>query len=34
MMTVLQGDFYEIELEGTFEVVCYWDGCGTGSDAD
>ena len=34
MMTVLQGDFYEIELEGTFDVVCYWDGFGIGSDAD
>ncbi|MFN8675203.1 MAG: methyltransferase domain-containing protein [Thermomicrobiales bacterium] len=33
-MTVLQGDFYEIELAGTFDVVCYWDGFGIGSDTD
>jgi SAM-dependent methyltransferase len=34
MMTVLQGDFYEIELEKMFDIVCYWDGFGIGSDAD
>jgi len=33
-MHVVQGDFYEIELEGTFDVVCYFDGFGIGSDAD
>ena len=33
-MTVLQGDFYVIELSGTFDVVAYWDGFGIGSDAD
>ena len=33
-MTVLQGNFYEIALDGTFEVACYWDGFGIGSDAD
>jgi SAM-dependent methyltransferase len=31
---VVQGDFYEIELSGSFDVVCYFDGFGTGSDAD
>lgn len=33
-MTVLQGSFYEVEPEGTFDVVCYWDGFGIGSDSD
>jgi SAM-dependent methyltransferase len=33
-MTVLQGNFYEIELEETFDIVCYWDGFGIGRDAD
>lgn len=33
-LEVLQGDFYEIELTGLFDVVCYFDGFGIGSDAD
>ena len=33
-LTVVQGDFYEVELTGQFDVVCYWDGFGVGSDAD
>jgi SAM-dependent methyltransferase len=33
-MRVVQGDFYEVELDGTFDVVCYFDGFGIGSDAD
>jgi len=33
-MTVVEGDFYTIEVEGTFDVVTYWDGFGIGSDAD
>lgn len=33
-MHVVQGDFYEIELEGRFDVVCYFDGFGIGNDAD
>lgn len=33
-MTVLLGNFYEIEPGGTFEVVCYWDGFGIGSDVE
>lgn len=33
-MRVLLGDFYEVEPGGTFDVVCYWDGFGIGSDAD
>lgn len=33
-MTVLEGDFYAVEPPGPFDVVCYWDGFGIGSDAD
>ena len=33
-MTVIEGDFYTVEVSGTFDVVCYWDGFGVGSDAD
>jgi SAM-dependent methyltransferase len=33
-LTVMQGDFYEVELAGPFDVVCYFDGFGVGSDAD
>ncbi len=33
-LIVVQGDFYEIELADMFDVVCYFDGFGTGSDAD
>ncbi|MCX6032972.1 MAG: methyltransferase domain-containing protein [Chloroflexi bacterium] len=33
-LTVLEADFYTVELAGRFDVVCYWDGFGIGSDAD
>ncbi|MFK7800644.1 MAG: class I SAM-dependent methyltransferase [Anaerolineae bacterium] len=33
-MTVIQGDFYEIDLPNQFDVVCYWDGFGIGTDLD
>jgi SAM-dependent methyltransferase len=33
-MTVLHGDFYEIKLDGRFDVACYWDGFGIGGDDD
>ncbi|MEM9777329.1 MAG: class I SAM-dependent methyltransferase [Chloroflexota bacterium] len=33
-MTVIEGDFYTLELNRTFDVVCYWDGFGVGSDQD
>ena len=33
-LTVLGGDFYKIELPGSFDLVCYWDGFGIGDDAD
>src|SRR5262245_40060793 len=25
-LTVVEGDFYAVELAGPFDVVCYWDG--------
>lgn len=33
-LTVLRDDFYTVRLEGQFDVVCYWNGFGVGSDAD
>ncbi len=33
-LAVVEGDFYKVELTGTFDIVCYFDGFGIGSDAD
>ena len=33
-LTMVRGDFYAVQLPGQFDVVCYWDGFGVGSDAD
>jgi len=33
-LRVIVGDFYEVELAEHFDVVCYWDGFGVGSDED
>jgi SAM-dependent methyltransferase len=33
-LTVIEGDFYAVEPAGPFDVVCYWDGFGIGSDDD
>jgi SAM-dependent methyltransferase len=33
-LTFLEADFYSVELEGRFDVVCYWDGFGVGGDAE
>jgi SAM-dependent methyltransferase len=33
-LTVLQADFYSVSLADRFDVVCYFDGFGIGSDAD
>lgn len=33
-LTVLKADFYEVQLAGRFDVVCYWNGFGVGSDLD
>jgi SAM-dependent methyltransferase len=31
---VLEGDFYEVSVDGPFGAVCYWDGFGVGADDD
>jgi SAM-dependent methyltransferase len=33
-LAILEADFYTVELEERFDVVCYWDGFGVGSDDD
>ena len=33
-LTALEADFYTVELDGRFDVICYWDGFGLGSDGD
>ena len=33
-LRVRREDFYLVELPERFDVVCYWDGFGVGSDAD
>lgn len=33
-VTVIVDDFYEVDLSDRFDVVCYWDGFGIGSDDD
>lgn len=33
-MTVVQGDFFLVDLNGPFDAVCCFDGFGTGTDAD
>lgn len=33
-LTVVPANFYEVALTGQFDVVCYYDGFGIGSDAD
>jgi SAM-dependent methyltransferase len=33
-LTLVKDDFYTVRLDGRFDVVCYWDGFGVGSDAD
>jgi SAM-dependent methyltransferase len=33
-LRVIRGDFYEVAVEGRFDVVAYWNGFGVGSDAD
>ncbi|MFF3228928.1 class I SAM-dependent methyltransferase [Nocardia suismassiliense] len=33
-VTVYKADFYEVRLPGQFDIVCYWNGFGVGSDAD
>lgn len=33
-LAILEGDFYTISPGGPFDVVCYWDGFGIGTDDD
>jgi SAM-dependent methyltransferase len=33
-LTIVHEDFYTVALSGRFDVVCYWNGFGVGSDAD
>lgn len=33
-LTVVEADFYTVELDGRFDLVTYWDGFGIGADAD
>lgn len=33
-LTILEGDFYELELRERFDVVCCWETFGLGTDAD
>jgi SAM-dependent methyltransferase len=33
-VTVIVDDFYEVELPDRYDIVCYWDGFGVGSDDD
>ena len=33
-MTALEADFFTVQLEGKFDVVCCWETFGLGSDAD
>ena len=33
-LTVVPGDFYTVELAGPFDVICYYDGFGIGTDED
>jgi SAM-dependent methyltransferase len=31
---IVKDDFYTVQLDGRFDVVCYWNGFGIGSDRD
>jgi SAM-dependent methyltransferase len=33
-MRVINASFYDVELDGPFDLVLYWDGFGVGEDAD
>ncbi len=33
-LEIIEADFYSADLADHFDVVCYWDGFGVGSDAD
>jgi len=33
-LRIINADFNTVELEGDFDLICYWDGFGLGSDSD
>lgn len=33
-MQMIEGDFYTVQLDGRFDVVCWWEGFGVGTDSD
>lgn len=33
-LRIIEGDFYEVHLHEQFDVVCYWDGFGIGTDKE
>lgn len=33
-LDIVEGDYYTVPLEGRFDVVCWWQGFGLGTDAD
>jgi cyclopropane fatty-acyl-phospholipid synthase-like methyltransferase len=33
-LTIINADFNNVEFESAFDVICYWDGFGLGSDSD
>jgi len=33
-LRIIEGDFYNVPLKDQFDVVCYWDGFGIGTDAE
>lgn len=33
-LKVINGDFYEVEVDSRFDAICYWDGFGIGEDRD
>jgi SAM-dependent methyltransferase len=33
-LTILTGDFHSVKLSEKFDLICYWDGFGVGSDED
>ncbi|MCB0032809.1 MAG: class I SAM-dependent methyltransferase [Anaerolineales bacterium] len=33
-LRIIEGDFYKLEFDAPFDIVCYWDGFGIGTDAE
>jgi SAM-dependent methyltransferase len=34
ILTIINTDFYTVDFKEPFDVICYWDGFGIGSDSD